>query len=119
MKNEIRVADGIIRFTYHGKQTAETIAESGKELADSIDAQRESGGPILVLVDISDLGGLTTGARFKAIDIVKAIDFDKMATFGGSPLMQGMNNLVKKALKKGDRLGYFQTESEAAEWLKT
>ena len=118
MSNKIELTDNLIRITYGGDQTVETIANLERDVVALADKLKSDGKPVLYVVDIDHIGKLTSSARMRAVKFVKEAEYDKIATFGGSTFMQSMNNLLIRGLQKSHKLGYFKTEAEALQWLR-
>lgn len=114
---DVRADGDIIRLTYHGDQTTDTLDESRKEAVKVIAEQRNAGKPILFLVDLREMGDINVEARSTAIENTKNIEFDRSASFGASPFIRSVTRIVIRAAEKRDKMGYFETEGEALAWL--
>lgn len=118
MENKVSLVDGLIHIDYGGKQTPETIDALIVEAGKITPKLREDKHPVLFLVDVSNIGELTASARLRAVKFLKEADYDRIATFGGSPFIASMNNLMMNAMRQRDKLGYFNSREEAVTWLR-
>jgi hypothetical protein len=117
-KNEVFLnPSGFIEQCYIGyqteKSTAEGIAELEK-LAAKLRAQRK---PVLILIDITKLGGTSLGARVAGINGMKSVKYKRAAMYGSLSTQVLVNTLAMIAGKQ-DNTKAFSDRAEAIKWLK-
>lgn len=112
-------SDGFIHNIYSGHQTLATLKAATRELTDLTAKLRSEGKPVLVLTDITNLTGLNLAARRYAVEMVKQIDFDKVAVFGNDSLLKTLVNFIVLATGRGFKLKYFGSRKEAESRLRT
>ncbi len=118
--NTVRLgADDIIYQEYVGDQNRETVALVVEQAMMSIDTLRQKQKPVYMLVDISRIGRLDTGARSAAFEGIGKLDIDKLALCGATLFLQHVATLILSLSPKKDKVKMFDTNDEAKLWLET
>ena len=109
--------DGLIHNIYVGDQTVSKLKKSTEELLGLTTSLREHNKPILVLTDITKLGKIGLQARGYAVEMVKTIEFDKVAIFGNPKAIERVVNFIILASGRGYKMQYFSSKTDAKKWL--
>ncbi len=109
--------DSLLNNIYVGVQTVATLNNAHEDLIDLTTMLRKDGKRVLVLTNITKLGKLSLEARLYAVDIIKDIDFDKVAIFGNHTLAEKMVNFIIMASGRGYKMQYFSSKEDAKFWL--
>lgn len=110
--------DGFIHNIYQGDQNASTVKKVWGQLDQLTKKVRAKGKRVLILTDLTKLGKTPLSARTAGLDLMRKLDFDKAAVFGGSTFNQLLVNTIVIASGRGFQIKYFSTEKEARDWLK-
>jgi len=114
-KHKIWIDDGIIRgklFGIHDERDAKSVITAINGLV-----EKEESGRILI-----DMGGVekaTLEARKVHLDnfLSNPDAFEKLALFGANTTNRVMANFMIKAVKLEDKIKYFNSETDALNWL--
>ncbi len=116
--NQVRLnGDDLIEIVYRGDQTAETVAavnQTGLVLADRL---RRRGAPVLVLANLQYVGNSDVYARRTTATALKKFDYDKIAVFGASKIVEKTAGLVIRAVQKEKKIRLFPSRQAAVSWL--
>src|SRR5688572_911053 len=86
--------DGLIRNIYQGDQSTSTVEQVEEQLLPLISRLRSQGKQVLILTDISKVGRIPLSARTRGLQLLKSLDFDKVAIYGPSRLQKTLVNLI-------------------------
>lgn len=109
--------DGLLHNVYVGDQTVATLKKIHLEIIALTARLRASGKPIYVLTDITKLGSINLQARMYAVEIIKSVDFDRVAIYGNPGAIEKIINFIITASGRGFKMKYFNNEKEARKWL--
>lgn len=118
--NTVRIdGNGFIHNVYSGDQTVEGISGIMNQAGPMTEQLRQSGKPILVLVDLNDVGHETAATRKAVMEGMKSAAMpDRVAIFGKSPIARYSTNFVAYLSGKANITRFFKTEVEAVAFLK-
>lgn len=109
---------GYVETVYNGDQTEEDL----KEMMDGYEnlgvTKSKSKKPFKFLIDITKLRNTDLAARQVAVEILKKINVEKMALFGGSLFIRSIVNLVLSAVGDWPNARHFKERKEAEDWLE-
>lgn len=111
-------ADGLIHNIYVGNQNGASLFEVEKELTELASELRHQGLKVLVFTDVLKIGKINLSARLAGVQIMKSIDFDKVAIYGPSHLEKTVVNVICQASGKSFKARYFTDERRALDWLR-
>jgi hypothetical protein len=109
---------GIIEQVYEGDQTYNSIRDSADELTEKIEELKKKNKDIKVLLDQTNIGKTTTGARRASVEALKHMDYEKIALFGGNSYIRHLSNFVIQASGKSKKVKVFVEKKDAKDWLK-
>lgn len=109
--------DGIIEIATTGDRTSLSIQESAENVFALARELRDSGQPVLILNDISQMGKLPPEGHKTFADITKVADFDRFALVGSDNIMRLGANLIAQSIGQPEKLKYFDSRGEATAWL--
>lgn len=116
--NQVRLnSDDLIEVIYKGDQTAETVIaanEAGRMLADRL---RRRGAPVLVLANLQGVGRSDVNARRATALALKKFDYDRIAVYGASTVVEKTAGLLIRAVKKAEKIRLFPARKAAVDWL--
>jgi len=110
--------NGFIRGDYFGVLDVADFASIKAQTQPIAKELRAAGKPVLYLRDYTRAEGMTTPAR-KALGLnYQTMDYDGIAVFGASHLMEFMVLLISKAIpSRLADIRFFDTEKEAVDFL--
>jgi hypothetical protein len=88
--------DDLIEIVFRGDQTNETVltvSRAGKMLADRL---RRQGAPVLVLVNLEEVGNSDVYARRAVAKSLKEFSYDRIAVYGASTFIENSSDFVIK-----------------------
>ena len=109
--------DGLIRNIYVGDQTVASLETAECELRAIISKLRSKGMKVLVLTDITKIGSMPTKVRQKGLEIVRNLDYDKVALFGNNNASTQVAKIVIKVSMMDYKIKIFSNEGDAKKWL--
>lgn len=116
--NQVRLnSDDLIEVVYRGDQTYETVTaanKTGKMLADRL---RRRGAPVLVLVNLGQVGKNDVNARRATAEALKKFEYDRIAVFGASAIIEKTAGLIVRAVRKEKKIRIFPSRQLAVAWL--
>jgi hypothetical protein len=118
-QNKNFIEGELIHNIYIGNQTGATLMQTHLELDHLTARIRHKGKPVLILVDLSELGKVTLEARKVGLILMRDLDFDKAALFGNYYLLQGLVEAISLAAGRKFKVKLFTTKTEAKAWLLT
>jgi len=119
-KNSMReLPDGIIELVQTGYQTVAASIQFEPQIDELVGQRRAAKKPALILSDISGITGHDTKVRDMAHTMLKS-DFDAMAIVtGGNVTTKLIGNWLVKLVGVGQRVEFFETQSEGLAWLRS
>ncbi|HEY8108780.1 MAG TPA: STAS/SEC14 domain-containing protein [Patescibacteria group bacterium] len=118
-KNEVTMGrDGIMRMYYRGKQTAEGIVKLSEQSDEFAEQLREQGEPVMILVDVGELGAFGEPEVQAWRRLMATRDFKRMAIVHMNPTLRVVLHFMVKMANRQDRIEVFEDESRAIEWLR-
>jgi hypothetical protein len=109
--------NGIIEIVTIGDRTPSAIQDSAKRVFALAKKVRQSGRPVLILNDISQMGTLPPEGHKTFADISKEADYDRFALVGSDNIARLGANLIAQAIGKSEELKYFDSREAATAWL--
>jgi predicted glycosyltransferase len=109
---------GVIEQHYEGDQTDASLNYAVEETNKHILRLQAAKKAILILVDVSKLGHLTTATRKAAIKALMHVHYDKIAVFGTTTFTKALINLIAHAAGKSQAVKVFKTRVDAITWLR-
>ncbi len=119
-ENKVSVGkDGIIRVVYHGSQTASTLQDMTTRQLAIMQRLIDSDKPVMLLVDIRDLGEFSLSAKLVDMHARTILPFWKMAlvTSGARPESEIISRKLTSMSGRRKEIRYFQREDDAVGWL--
>ncbi len=117
-KNEVTLErDGIIRMYYRGRQTAEGIKALSEEGDTLVERLQEKGNPILIMVDLGDLGAFGEPELAAWRRLMATRTYDRMAIVRLNPALRVILHFMVKMANRQDRVEAFEDEASALKWL--
>ncbi|MBI3486317.1 STAS/SEC14 domain-containing protein [Candidatus Daviesbacteria bacterium] len=110
--------DSFIYNLYFGDQNSQTVAECSEQIDKLAKELRKQHKKVLIIVDLTKMGKTHSSARKVGLEVLKNLDFDKLAIFGTDLYTKYLVNLVVLATGRLDKIQYFSNEEEARDWLK-
>lgn len=110
--------DGFLEQVYIGDQTGEGVDRAIAIATNIIEQLQKDGKPVLIIVDSSKLGKLSTPTRKSSVEALRSIYYDKVAIFGANAFSKAMVNLIIHASGKRRKVRIFDNRSAAEKWLK-
>lgn len=118
MQNTVDIEpDGVVCLSYKDQQTYESIFVLNSQTQKHITHLRSEKKPVLLLINLTQLGRTLSGARKIAAESLKNLDYDRIAVFGKDLFTKILVNLVISATHKELTVKYFMSEKEARDWL--
>ena len=84
-----------------------------------IDSQRAAGKPVLILVDVRNLGKISTATRRFAVNTLTTIAYDRIAIYGATVFNKALINLIAHAAGKSRQVQVFASQQTAENWLES
>ena len=110
--------EGYIEETWDGDITLEYVEDMTTSSQPLMSKLRSEGKPVLMLLNITDMGQTDSKARATSIKMLNNMDFDKMAVYGsGGVFQRNLVNLLVKAASMGSKIKYLDSRESAIEWL--
>lgn len=109
---------GTIEQIYEGDQTYGSVKQSSEELSEKAEELRKKNKNVYILIDLSGMGKTTAGSRRASVELLKHVDFDKIALFGGSAYVRHLVGFVVSASGKSKKVKVFKEKKQAKNWLK-
>lgn len=120
MKGENHNFLGKVGFVYNiyiGDQDSKTIKRTWKELEGLSKKLRTQKKKVLILTDLTKIGRITLSARRKGLELVRSLDFDKVAMVGDDHLERHVVRIMVNLSGRAFQIKYFFDEKEARQWL--
>lgn len=108
--------DGVIRLSYRGAQTRDTLRQLTSRLLRLMAERRQAGKEVLVLSDMRGVTGSDSSARLEAKWFLEEADYDVLAIVGNRYL-QPLMFFVLRDYKRDRTVKYFADEKAAHRWL--
>lgn len=109
---------GFLEQAYIGDQTGEAIAQAINEANALIEQLRSKQQPVLILVDSSQLGKLSTPTRKASMEAFRNASYDKVAIYGLEALSKAIISLIIHASGKQSKVRMFASRKAAEAWLE-
>lgn len=110
---------GVINHHFIGNYSGPEVKRDWLTLETLVKKLRNKGKLVLILASLKELGRATLSGRIMGLELIKNLDFDKAAIFGGTAAQNAMANLIIRASCKSDLIGFFDDEEKARAWLKS
>lgn len=107
----------LICVLVQGNQTKDSVKHIEETCREFIKKLRGEKKRVLILVDLMSLGKTHSDARKVGVELVKKLDFDKLAVYGQDLYTKHLVNFVVAAAGKGIKVRYFFSDKEARAWL--
>lgn len=120
MPNHPEVHDDYIEIILEGAQTTETVRDLIKKNDAAIGKFVVGGKPLKLLVNLSAIGNVATGAYSAGIETMQdhTFAFEQLAIFGiKRSLIQEMVNLMVRLFSGKHDIKVFNSRDEALNWL--
>lgn len=104
---------------FHGKQTVKGLEEIAAAMREKIGYLRKTKSSCLMLIDLTHIEKMNTESRKVVIRSMNDLAFDKLAIFGGPPLIGAIARFLIIVSRKSDKIAYFGDEKAAREWLES
>ncbi len=110
--------EGYVEIVAIGDQTPQTIEKVSQEGA-ALVRKVTKGDPehSRQLVDISRSGSYSSESNKAAMKVIEFLEYERVAIFGGSHLLNDVINMVIMLMGKGGKIKTFDTRDEAVAWL--
>lgn len=116
MQNKVELGDGnLVCIELRGQQTGESIREVNHRAQELIVGHGLTNPNFLM--DISTVGKSDSQSRKAGNEMIKSLEFNKMALFGAKGFIKQLAALVIKASGKSATVRQFDTVAEAERWL--
>jgi UDP-N-acetylmuramyl pentapeptide synthase len=109
---------GLIEIIVDGDQTVESVQAMADEALRMSLEQRNAGKRALILDNLLHMGNVPPEARRRVVELVKSMDYEKLAMVGKGTILRLGTNLMLQATSKGNRVKYFEDYDKAVLWLK-
>lgn len=109
---------GIINHQFFGDYSGPQVKRDWLVIEKLTRKLRDKGKPVLILTSLRCLGEATLSGRIMGLELIKNLDFDKAAIFGGTAAKNAMANLIIRASCKSDQISFFEDEENARAWLR-
>ena len=109
--------DGLIYNIYIGDQTVASLEAAEKELQNLTKKLRSQNRSVLIFTDITELGHTPTIVRQKGLEIIRNLDYDKVALFGNEGPGLQIARLVINVSMMGYKIKAFNNKEDAKNWL--
>lgn len=111
--------NSIIECQVVGDQTVESINDMGQQIIRLLDELKQQHFPLLILDDLTNIGRVPSEGRKGVVNLVKTLEYERLAMLGNSGLLRvGVNLIARAAGKKDKKMRYFTDRSQAIDWLK-
>ena len=110
--------DGIVCCIYDGSQTSDSLGLMIRETEKITNQLRKQSKPVLILVDMTRFGNVTTDARIVAANSLERKTYDKVAIFGANKFLRHVSNLIIFASGKSEKVRHFESPEAAIQWLE-
>lgn len=118
MANQVFIDDdGILQHVLGADFSADTLADSHELLVPLAEKRKQSGQPLLMLVDGRAVSKVDTYTRRAALASLEAITYERIGILVGNPYMKTMANLLLKTSGRGNKAKVFDTQEQARAWL--
>lgn len=117
--NEFCLEEGtqIIVSRFHGEQTVKGLEEIAAAMREKIGYLRKAKAECLMLIDLTHIAKMDTEKRKVVIRSMNDLGFDKLAIFGGTPVIGAIARFLILVSGKSATIAYFGDEKSAREWL--
>jgi hypothetical protein len=109
--------DGYLEVVASGDQNEDSWKKVYKDAEPLLNQLRTKGQPINALIDLTNMGGFTTGSNKSAMDILEHLDYQKIAMVIVNPALNEVVKLIILAMGKDENTKLFHTRDEAVAWL--
>lgn len=110
--------EGIIRLIFRGDQTYETIHALWPKIEATAKRLRDSGRPVLVLGDTTEMGYQDSGSRKAGVEIIQSIGITKYALVIRSRFLRVVSEFIARATGFAGKVMNFSNPEDALSWLK-
>lgn len=102
-----------------GPKISLAILDENLERLKELEAKLKAKGlPVLMLVNASRLGvGIDTATRQRAIEVMDAIDYERVGMFGPNLYVRFIANFILRTMHRGERIHIFDSPADALAWL--
>jgi hypothetical protein len=120
MPNRIFVNEaGFIEEVYEGDQPDDILGKALDQVAVLAKQTKSVKKPVMVMVDVTKMGKLTTASRKRTVKALKEIPFDKVAVYGYHTFTKALITLIIHAAGKDRDVKLFDTRTAAEAWLES
>ena len=108
-----------IEIIFNTKIEEKELGEMLELATKYIKENKKIGIPINLLVNVSKVKGITTGARKYGSNWLLKSPIDKVAVYSGSLFMKYFLPMLINGIGYHDKMKHFETKAEAKEWLNS
>lgn len=113
------IKDKIFYNLYFGNQTGKSIKKAGEEVMSIIEKLKKKNQKILILSDVSKIGDISLSARQAGLELIKEIEYDKLAICGADFVTAAIVKVIVSASGRSFKIRSFDSQKEALKWLKS
>lgn len=109
--------EGVICIYYIGDQTAESIKKLNIQVNKLIQKLKSEKQKVLVLADITEMGDVSLGGRKTGIELLRKIEYDKLAVYGKRFVDKYLVDIIVMASGMSFKIKFFLDLKEARAFL--
>ncbi len=100
-----------------GDQNGESVKKSGIETEKLIGKLRKKNKQVFIVGDITQIGRITLSAKKSGLDLIRNLDYDKVAVFGNPFAFQKLVETLALAAGRNFKFRFCVSLEEAMDWL--
>ena len=109
--------DSIVEAVIEGEQTFMTFDNLTTDAQDLLTQLQKEGKPRLGLIDVTNQKNFTPDTNRAAMQILEALNYDKVAIFGAKTLLTEVTKAIILAMGKAENTKIFKDRESAVAWL--
>jgi hypothetical protein len=109
--------DSIVEAVIEGEQTFMTFDNLTTDAQDLLTQLQKEGKPRLGLIDVTNQKNFTPDTNRAAMQILEALNYDKVAIFGAKTLLTEVTKAIIIAMGKAENTKIFKDRESAVAWL--
>jgi len=111
--------DGYADISIQGDQSYTSFVGVKADADIILEQLGKEGKPRLALIDLSRQGKFTTDSNRAAMEMLEATNYDRVAIYGASKILEEITKGIILAMGKNDKTRVFADRASALAWLQT
>jgi len=109
--------EGYIEVSVEGDQSYMSFVNLMPEAATMLEELQKEGKPKLGLIDVTHQGAHTSESNHSALEMLEALDYDRLAIFGANVMLSEVIQGIVIAIGKAETIKICKMREDAVGWL--